>query len=426
MIHPVRYLIPIGCLITLLTAGCGHRISQSDFHLASINIINQDGLSETISNQDRLKQYQNIDYTAPQPYQKILRVFNRNAEGDILACITSYHPNGLIKQYLDVNNGRAFGTYKEWYADGTLKIDATVIGGEADITCGAEKTWLFDGCSRAWDENGNLAAEIFYANGSLQGTSLYYHPNGTIWKKAPYDKNVLSGVQEIFYEDGRLLQTTEYRNGIREGRAIRYWDQCLHAAEEDYVNGLLTTGRYVDMDGHEVSRIDKGNGYRAVFGKKSLAELQEYRKGVMEGEVKLFSPCQRLLKLYHLKNGVKHGEEIDYHNIPDQLLPKLSVNWYDGKIQGIVKTWYDSGAIESQREMSNNTKHGLSTAWYSDGNLMLMEEYDHNKLVRGEYLKKGDRYPISTVCQGKGVVTLYDSEGNFITRIPYENGAPSE
>ncbi len=415
-------------VLLILMTGCAARLQpNAKTDLASINVISRDGISETISNPERLKQYQGVDFLCSQPYQKVLRIYKRNASGDIQAYVTSYHPNGQIKQFLEISNGRAYGTYQEWYEDAVLKVDAFVIGGEADITTAAEKTWLFDGLSRAWDDKGRLSAEINYEKGQLNGLSVYYHPNGMVWKRTPFEKGQANGVHEVYQEDGVLLQTTEYCTGIRHGITLRYWDAERVASEETFCNGKLITGRYYNLCGSLVSQIDDGQGFKAVFSKDAVAELQEYHCGMPEGEVKVFARDLRLARIYHIKNGLKHGEDLEYY---DKLTPsgstppKMSVNWFEGKIQGVVKTWYDNGTLESKREISNNVKNGVATAWYRDGQLMLIEEYDHNKLIRGEYYKRGDKIPVSLIVNGKGVATLFDAEGNFVRRINYHNSVP--
>ncbi len=395
--------------------------------LASINLVNQDGMSEIISNPERLKQYEEVNFLANQPYQKILRVYQRDREGHIAACVTSYHTNGQIKQYLDVSNGRACGTYTEWYPNGTIKIRATIIGGDADITIAAKQTWLFDGCSQAWNENGGLQATILYEKGLLQGKSLYYHANGTIWKKIPFNKNQIEGLYQVYQEEGPLLLSANYHNGQQEGCAMRYWDAEHVAAEEHFKQDKLLQGTYYNFNGEVISSIKEGYGYRALFNKTHLAELQEYRQGILEGEVKVFCANQNLKIIYHVKDSLKHGEEIEYYDHPSSSsnrCPKLSLTWFNGKIQGLVRTWYDNGRQESQREMSNNVKNGVATAWYQDGNLMLIEEYDHGKLIKGEYFKKGEKSTLSQVKAGKGVATLFDAEGHFLRKIDYLNGLP--
>lgn len=395
--------------------------------LTSINIVDRNGLTETINNPERLEKYAQVNFLQPQPYQKVLRIYLRDCQGNIPSCITSYHPNGYPSKFLEVVNSRACGEYKEWYPNGILKVSANVIEGTADIANGCERTWLFDGCSQAWDENGNLEASINYVKGDLQGLSLFYHPNGNLWKSIPYVKNLVQGTVELFLCDGTLLETSSYCGGLREGKTIRYWTPDQVAAEEDYSEGLLSHGEYFDSCGECIAQIDNGLGTRAVFGKDAVVELQSHKNGIIDGEVQQLDKYGRVCSLYHAKSGNKNGEEIYYYDAPrfkQTLTPKLSIMWFDGKIQGIVKTWYEDGAQESQREVSNNKKNGHSTAWYRDGSLMLIEEYEQDLLMRGEYYNKGERFSISTIDEGKGTATLFNADGTLIRKIEYKNGKP--
>lgn len=395
--------------------------------LSSINIIDRNGLSETINNPERLEKYACVDFLQPQPYKKVLRIYMRDAQGNIPACITSYHSNGYPKQYLEVINSRACGAYKEWHANGVLKLETTVIEGSADLVDGCERTWVFDGCSQVWNEKGDLEAQVLYLKGELEGISTYYHANGSVWKSIPYHKNKVEGTATIQCNDGRLLQSSNYCNGVKHGETRRYWTESQIAADELYSQGLLQSGRYYDCEGTCIASIDNGNGTRAVFGKDNVREIQEYHYGLLEGEIKVFDSYGRISNLYHVKNGCKHGEEICFYDavhLKQTLDPKLSINWYEGKVQGISKTWYKSGVQESQREMSNNKKNGHSTAWYQDGSLMMIEEYEQDRLIRGEYYAKGERFPISTVNDGNGTVTLFDGDGNFINKIEYYHSKP--
>ena len=143
--------------------------------LVSINILDRNGMSEIINNPERLEQYSLVDFTQPQPYQKIMRIYSRDCQGNIPAIITSYHPNGTVRQYLEVINTRAFGLYKEWFPNGQLKVEGKIIEGTADIAEGCEKSWIFDGCAHAWNDCGALEAEIYYDKGNLNGIATYYH-----------------------------------------------------------------------------------------------------------------------------------------------------------------------------------------------------------------------------------------------------------
>lgn len=396
--------------------------------LTSVHIIDRNGFAETISNKDRLSQFQSVDFLSTQPYQKVLRIYARDSKGNVRSVVTTYHENGNPKQFLEILNARANGMYCEWHENGHMSLMTRVIGGVPDVTPLAERSWLFDGTSYVWDEDENQIAEINYSQGSLEGVSTYFHSNGQIWKRLPYTKNQLEGVVEIFKNNDDLLQQTTYTEGQKHGLSVRYWD-CQHlASQECYFHGKLENGQYFDPQGNIVAEVKNGNGFRAIFGKDHIQEIQEYVDGNLDGEVKVFTPSGNLKRTYHVKNNIKHGEEIEFYdkffdsNSSPQ--PKLSFYWYEGKIQGYVKTWYPNGTLESQKEMSNNAKNGVLTAWYRDGQFMMIEEYQNNSLIRGDYFKKDDRIPVSQVIDGKGTVSIFDAEGHFVQKIAYQNGKP--
>src|SRR3990167_652761 len=166
----------------LILAGCHH--SNNLEQLAFIQIQDRNGLTETISNPTRLQQYTSIDFASAQPYKKVLRVFKEH--GKNRSKITTYYPNGTLFQYLEAEEMRANGPYYEWFANGQIKIEAKVIGGTADIAPSSQSDWLFDGLCKAWDEKGNLIAEISYDKGALNGKNTYFFSSGCIEKVLPF------------------------------------------------------------------------------------------------------------------------------------------------------------------------------------------------------------------------------------------------
>jgi antitoxin component YwqK of YwqJK toxin-antitoxin module len=410
-------------ILSLSMASCGHPSLGSDpQHITSINIIDHNGMSESINAKERLMAFEQTNFLSPQPYQKVLRVYGRQKNGDVAACITSYHPNGQIKQYLEVINNRANGMYREWHPSGQLKVEACVIGGIADVNTKAEQSWLFEGVSRAWNAEGALEAEIGYAKGVLQGSAIYYHPNRKTWKVIPYVKGEVEGSAKVFLDTGELLQTTEYKEGKKDGLATRYWSLQQVAAIELYEKGFLKEGTYYSQQGKPISSIHDGEGMRPLFDKEGICALHQYQHGVQEGLVEIYREGTYVSSRYSIKSGEKQGEEITY--FPHSQQPKLLITWNQGVMQGVVKTWYETGSLESQREMSDNVKQGLLTAWYPDSTLMLVEEYDNDRLQKGEYYKMGETNLVSQVEKGKGFATLFQPDGTFSRKVEYRGGRP--
>ena len=263
-------------LCLLLFAFTGAKRAQNrkprPLELTSIHIVDRNGFTETISAKERLKQFQNVDFLQSQPYQKVLRIYERDSKGNARSVVTTYHENGNTKQYLQILNARAYGNYCEWHENGTMSLMTKVIGGTPDVTALAQRSWLFDGPSCAWDDEQNLLAELNYSQGSMDGVSLYYHPCGQIWKRIPYVKNQVEGVLEIFKSNGELLQQIAFAQGEKQGFSMRYWDNNQLACQEEYVRGKLGNGQYFDQQGNLLAEVKQGVGYRTIFGKEHVKE----------------------------------------------------------------------------------------------------------------------------------------------------------
>jgi len=413
-------------LCALALVSCNYYHKESSLALIAIQIEDRNGLTETVSTPERLDVYEKLDYISSQPYKKVLRVFKK--EGKSYSKITTYHPNGMICQYLEVEEMRAHGAYKEWHPNGQIKIEAQVIGGTADISASAQKDWLFEGINQVWDEKGQLLAKVVYEKGAMEGTSVYFYPSGEIEKEVSFKKNVLEGDFIEYHPTGKIKSKKSFQKGEIHGPSIGYFSNGRTAWTEEYTEGLLIQGAYYNLQGTLVSEVDNGRGLQANYIGDVLSSLVEIRRGIPEGIVKKLNSKGELQSSYFIKNGKKQGEEIEYF-LPEELeerelKPKLSIHWDQDAIHGMVKTWYPNGRLQSQREYCHNQKQGSCLAWYKEGSLMLVEEYEQGQLVKGTYYKKNQNEPISSIINGTGIAYIYDEEGVFLRKIQYGKGKP--
>ncbi len=408
-------------IFILFFSGCFSRANHSADSILSIQIVDKNGFSQTINQQDRLKKFNSTEFISPQPYQKVTRVYGNSENGRTSSKINTYHPNGQPWQYLEVENGRSHGKFFEWHPNGELKIDAFVIEGIPDPSPIGQASWLFDGISHVFDEQGKRVAEVRYEKGLLEGESIYFHPNEMVKKKIIYSQDEIDGLVHYFDEAGKIIETNRYKRGKQDGISSAYWSPIQLKYEEYYEEGRLLRGEYFSIDGTEIARVDQGNGFKAVFEKEKLTQLIQFESGIAEGSVSSFSPNGALISTIKIKNGIKHGEEREYYlngNI------KLSIEWAEGVIEGIVKSWYENGILESQREIHQNQKEGIAYGWFEDGELMLMETYEKNHLIEGLYFEKGKKEAISKVEHGKGIATILDKKGHCLRKVVYEEGEP--
>ncbi|CPR41816.1 MORN repeat variant family protein [Chlamydia trachomatis] len=412
------------CLCFLLLCGWVDAGVYDKLRLTGINIIDRNGLSETICSKEKLQKYTKIDFLSPQPYQKVMRTY-KNAAGESVACLTTYYPNGQIRQYLECLNNRAFGRYREWHSNGKIHIQAEVIGGIADLHPSAEAGWLFDGTTYAHDSEGRLEAVIHYEKGLLEGISLYYHANGNVWKECPYHKGVAHGDFLVFTEEGSLLKKQTFCKGQLSGCALRYepGSQSL-LSEEEYKQGKLRSGKYYDpLTKEEIACVVNGKGKQVIYGKYAIIETRQIVHGVPHGEVLLFDEHGKsLLQAYSLINGQKEGEEVFFY--PGGEGRKMLLTWSQGILQGAVKTWYPNGALESSKELIQNKKTGILMLYYPEGQVMATEEYVDDLLIKGEYFRPNDRYPYAKVEKGCGTAVFFSATGGLLKKFLYEDGTP--
>lgn len=413
------------CLLLLFFSSCS-RLDQPKPHLIKVSLTDQNGFSQTISTKERLKELERVNFLHAQSYKKVLRIYERNSEGALPAVLTTYYPNGQINQYLEIVNNRAFGSYKEWYSSGKLHIKATLTGGVADTTPSAQNTWIFEGLCEVFSENEKIIAKIPYEKGVLSGKALQFYPSGALQEEVFYEGGKIQGQKKTYYENGSLHKDSNYKEGLLHGKSTEFFSSGSIFSVEIYDENKLVDSTYYDESGAPLEAIKQGFGKKVFLSKKGEREYISYYEGVPSGLVEVYTKEGYLKRSYHIKNGKKHGEDIEYYCGPSFQVsrPKLKVFWVDGQIHGTIQTWYPSGQIESQKEISQNQKQGLSICWYGDGSLMLVEEYDKGLLLKGAYYDKVQSNPTSEVKDGKGVVSLYDSEGKFLTKTFYEGGLP--
>ncbi len=416
------YKKPIFLLIfPFLLLGCK---SSSSVNLVHLQIVDRNGYTQTISDKESIKKYEIADLKAPSHHEKVVRVFDKEQKG----VITLYHDNGQLWQYLETKTGRAAGVYEEYYPTGQIHIRSIVSEGVADLTDAAKTSWIFDGVSTVYDENGQVLALIPYVKGMQQGVATYFYPDGKVKTKIPYLNDRIEGQLRGYDQEEKLVRLTNYVDGKQEGESFFNGSSEEGGYEEVYRKGRIVHGKYFDLDGTIFSEVQSSHGIKPIFKDGYLIRTEEIKKGIQEGFVTLFQKDRTIESKYSILNGEKNGEEIVYYpeQVAGEQVKKFLITWRDGLIHGRVCTWYPNGVLESEKEMVDHKKEGTYLCWYSDSSLMMVEEYRQDKLVNGKYLRMGDTVPISRVIDGMGDAHIYDKDGVLIRKIPYYKGNPVE
>ena len=408
-----------GYIVLFFLTSCAQKNLSQEKALVSIQLMDRNGVQETISQPERLKKFENVNFFDPQPYEKVTCHYKH--KGFSQSKVLSYHKNGAVMQFLEVVSSRAKGAYREFFDSGSLKVEAEVIEGIGDLSFIAQESWIFDGLSKVCYENGKLKATVQYEKGVLHGQSTYFQEDGTIWKTTPFVAGFVQGEELFFSKKGEQIGVITYDKGLKQGRSWFGPQANGLSCVEEFASGKLMEGEYRTPDGALISKVTNGEGIRTVFEKGKLLRTEEIFDGIVQGKISFYLSNGQLEHTILQKNGMKEGEECFFHSNGKL---KLKILWENDQIHGIVQSWYEDGMVESERMYAQNKKEGTAFAWYKDGSRMLIEEYENDILITGRYYKKGDQEPVSRVKEGEGVATLYDAKGYFLKKISYKKGLP--
>lgn len=192
------------------------------------------------------------------------------------------------------------------------------------------------GVLKEYSEDGKLSREIIYEKGKAIFQREYFE-NGNLFQETPsfYDRFGLceegsgNGVEKVYYENGQLRSIVYYKDRRKEG------EQKIYGSN--------------------------GNLYKIIH----------YKKGIREGVFERYNSFGGLRVSFLFENSKKNGVATSYRRYDWDMFEtengyKVSeVPYKNGKIDGLVKTYYSDGSIKAEILFENGEKK--STKKYKEG-----------------------------------------------------------
>ena len=115
------------------------------------------------------------------------------------------------------------------------------------------------GCvQKEYYENGKPMYETPYKNGERHGVQKVYYENGKLKSEILYQNDKTHGVEKEYDENGILMSEIPYQNGKLHGVGKVYYENGNLQAQVTYENGSAVSG--VCGDGKKIPNI-QGLGY---------------------------------------------------------------------------------------------------------------------------------------------------------------------
>ena len=253
--------------------------------------------------------------------------------------------------------------------------------------------------------------EEFYGNGRLKSRTNYqpvlnggkkhglfelFYKNGQLQLTQNYRDGKEDGVYEKYYENGRVKVRTVFKNGKREGPYEEYHENTQFKVQTVFKHGELE-GDYLEYskDGIVKEQISFKNGkreglYIGYWDKGKLREVGNYKEGKRDGHFWFYEEDATTLSLVDWEEDIYYKTDIGYF-LNGAFYPLQKEGIYkNGLRHGIHKTYEsyrDKTLLRSKAEYKNGKREGLSFNY--DGKRVLNSTcYKNDDEIIMSYCKK--------------------------------------
>jgi TonB family protein len=224
-----------------------------------------------------------------------------------------------------------------------------------------------------------------------RGKVTTYHPNGERQSSGKVKNYKKQGVWNYYDDQGRLQETTTYKNDVKQGLHIFFYSDDGEKAEEgNYLNGEKS-GLWMEWypGGKILSKVNySGHGDEIVgleqiwYENGKLKSQSNYENGKMVYDWQWYENG-RPHEMKYYENGLPDGTWKTYlDSSMSDTFPTVIDNYSNGKKNGLHERYFN-GKLMEQYYFKDDKLEGSYKFWDSKGKLTTSETYK-NGVLDGE------------------------------------------
>ena len=361
----------------------------------------------------------------------------KNFTNDTINGLYEVYQNGKLDRNYSYEKGRQNGTYKTFYADGSLKSEGYLVNGGTNFekldywqngtlsrrdkyiedvlistetyNYKGEKENSFDftnkkgkftmsldnGATTISNElvngelNGKLVekdkfnnpiTETEYINGARHNTYKDYSPLGTIYRESVFYAGKMNGLDKIYDIVGNLRYSNETTFGDENGKLTRFYHNKKKIQECTQLNGLIEGDcTYYNQKGEPILIIGyQENSIKYYIKKNKTGELNEKVDIIGEtAEISSSYPNGKTAIKMQFEKGNLEGK----FAINSELgKPEYEIQYQNNLMNGNRIEYYANGNIYKKEKFVNGNFDGLQEYFKEDGKPWLTAEYKNDEL----------------------------------------------
>jgi len=132
--------------------------------------------------------------------------------------------------------------------------------------------------------SGKLYQTIQYRNGLKEDTAIWYYEDGKVFRKTPFRRDSMNGVQIQYYRSGRVKAKLEFENGLRkpyleeftnDGKKITDYPEVVIKTKDEYKqNGTYKI--YLSLNKKNIKvNFYRGGYVNGLFDPKKVAKVND-------------------------------------------------------------------------------------------------------------------------------------------------------
>ncbi len=239
---------------------------------------------------------------------------------------------------------------------------------------------------------------------STKEVEIRLNGSNTLIKRIELINGISETKETDFWKNGNKYSVIHYKNKQKHGEATLY----------QWTGELKQTSQYVDG-------VKQGKEINYNFDKEIISKYT-YKRGKKNGEA-IFFVDDSTKKYYNYKNGKRHGLYLK------KKLPNITIdsaNYKDGKLDGVFTTFYESGKLKYSINQRKGKRDGWFKRYYETGELMDIAHYENGSILKIDkgYHIDGSLKDFTNYFDGKksGLSVGFYSNGNPEWRRNYKKG----
>lgn len=311
------------------------------------------------------------------------------------------------------SENRQHGPWKWFYENGIIKTE------------GVFKNGLRNGLFKEYDKQGNLRKIEKFVDDLKQESAEEvarldlrrdYYPSGKVKIEATYRQGVPEGIRREFDEEGEVVRSFIFRNGILASEGIINAEGLRQGFWKDYYpdRTLKSQGNYLNGN--------KTGEWEFFYPKGEIEQRGSYDKtGKPVGKWVWFYSTGQLLREEIYRNGLRDGLMTEYS--PEGIV--IAQGEYIDDLEDGFWT-FENGFHREEGEFSEGMRQGSWKHYFEDNSLAFEGSFveDQPNGKHTYYHPNGKKLEEGQYLMGRknGEWRKWDEDGSLLIAISYVNG----